>query len=161
MMKRISHILMRALALLLLAGAALSCNGPAVEADSKIFADQQNVCLMVGYKNMIDFESGDLQYSVNISKHIYRAGVTFTQRDDAEAMDVQTVQQYYVLKTNEVLTDSPEDVVTGVLTLCSPTISSGIRTYDIKNGKVVKATDNQLWIWDSELHLGVVVRLFE
>lgn len=154
----------KALALVCYAFAAVmvnsSCSGPKVQADADVFASAEDVRLMVGYKDMIDFASGDLQYSVNNAKHIYRAGVTSVQRDEAEKQNVQTVQQYYVLNTEEPL-GKAEEQVKGVLTLCSPTISSGIRTYKIEDARIIKATDKQVWIWDSTLHLGVVVRLSE
>lgn len=148
-MRRIAYI---AVLLLLVC----SCKAPVVPSDQDVFAGRTDVCLMVGYKDMIDFSAGDLQYSFNNSKHIYRAGFTASQDDASTGQVVQTVQQYYVLKVDEPLGEAGS-AVKGNLVLCSPAISSGQRTYSIKEGTVLKADDTQVWIWDPSLHLGVVV----
>lgn len=135
---------------------AVSCNGPETLSDEETFAEMTDVCILVGYKQMIDFSKGDLQYSFNNTKNIYRAGVTQTQRDEAEGIDVQTVQEYYVLRTEKPLGEAGE-AVAGQLVLCSGALSSGMRSYDIKDGKVLKTGDGLVWIWDSEIHLGLVV----
>lgn len=150
----ISGLLVAAFAVLALAG----CKGPVTPSDQEIFSERTGVCLMVGYKNMVDFSLGDIQYSSNASKHIYRAGVTQEAEDASTGIAVQTVQQYFVLKLDEV----PGEVnssVKGSLVLCSPAIAAGIRTYNIQNGVVIKKDDSLVWIWDATLHLGVVVHL--
>lgn len=136
--------------------AAVSCNGPDTLSDEETFAGMTDVCIMVGYKQMIDFSAGDLQYGFNNTKNIYRAGVTVTQRDENEDLDVQTVQEYYVLRTEKPLGEAGESV-RGQLVLCSSALSSGMRTYEIKDGKILKTGDGLVWLWDSEIHLGLVV----
>lgn len=137
--------------------ALFSCKGPSTPSDQEIFLQKESMCLMVGYKEMIDFSAGELQFSYNDTKHIYRAGVTVSQPDQNSGATVQTVQNYYVLRLEAAPGDEGSEV-RGVLTLCSPTISSGIRTYDLKNATVLKTDASQVWIWDPELHLGVIVR---
>ncbi len=150
-MKRFAYI-----AVLMLS--VCSCKAPVVPSDQEVFADRTDVCIMVGYKNMIDFSSGDMQYSFNESKHIYRAGVTLSQDEASTGQVVQTVQQYYVLHANGPIGEVGSSV-TGNLVLCSPSISSGQRTYAIKEGTVLKADASQVWVWDPALHLGVIIRI--
>lgn len=158
MRKTLAHMIFMAAAFCCAAFALASCKGPVVPSDQEIFSERTSVCLMVGYKNMVDFSIGDLQYSSNATKHIYRAGATQSVADASTGITVQTVQQYFVLKLNE----APGEVnsaVKGTLVLCSPTIAAGIRSYNIQNGTILKRDDNLAWIWDSVLHLGVVVHL--
>lgn len=140
--------------------AASACSGPKVQPYTEAFMAVEDVCVMVGYKQMIDFTSGDIQFSVNDTKHIYRGGVTLSQRDENLGLDVQTVQHYFVLHTEEALTADALDV-NGTLTLCSPVLASGMRTYKIEGASVIKAEDDRLWLWDDVQKLGVVVRLAE
>lgn len=134
-----------------------SCKGPYVPEDYVAFLEREDVCMIVGYKDMVDFTKGDLQYSFNPAKHIYRAGVTNTQFDASAGIEVQTVQQYFILQAGEPLGEK-DAKVTGSVVLCSPTISSGQRTYKLKEAVILKAEDNKVWVWDPSLHLGMVIR---
>lgn len=133
-----------------------ACNGPYTPSDQEVFQTKNDVCIQVGYKDMIDFGTGDVQYSCNTEKHIYRAGVSITQDDASTGMQVETVQHYFVLK----LEDTPGEVdsqVKGTLYLCSSTISSGSRSYILKNATVLGKEDGTIRIWDKDLHLGVII----
>lgn len=158
-MKRFLHIpAARVSVALIVFSVLVSCKGPSTPSDQEVFAGRNSVCLMVGYKNMVDFSLGDVQYSSNASKHIYRAGVTQSVEDASTGITVQTVQQYFILQLDEV----PGDVnsaVKGTVVLCSPAIAAGIRTYKMQNGVVIKRDDTLVWIWDATLHLGAVVHL--
>lgn len=140
-----------------LAMLALSCKAPYTPSDQEVFSKMENVGVMVGYKEMIDFSTGNLQYSYNPSTHVYRGGVCVKQEDANTGNTVETVQYYFVLCLDREPGEADSELG-GSMILCSNTIAAGTRSYDLKSAKVLKRNDSLIWIWDSALHLGVVIR---
>lgn len=155
-MKYIRKITLALYSVILCALCTVGCKAPYSPSDKELFEAREDICISVGYKQMIDFTPESLQYSYNPDKLLFRAGVSTTQIDGSTGYEVEIVQHFFVLKLNESLGVLDGDV-TGTLYLTSDKLASGSRSYDIKNGKIIKISGNKAWIWDDVLRLGVVV----
>lgn len=134
----------------------LGCKAPYTPSDKTLFEEREDISISVGYKQMIDFSAENLQYSFNPDKAIFRAGVSVSQMDASTGYEVEVAQHFFVLKLDNPLGALDSDV-TGTLYLTTDKLAAGSRSYTIKNGKVIKLSENKVWIWDDVLRLGVVV----
>lgn len=146
----------RVVTILAMAFALGACKGPQEPSDYEIFQAREDVCFMVGYKDMIDFSQGNLQFSYNPMKNIYRAGISVVMMDESSGLEVEIGQQYFVLQL-EAGNLEVGSAVKGKIQLCSDKLANGSRSYTLTDAKLIKADLSKLWIWDDNLRLGMIV----
>ena len=141
-----------------LALAVLSLSGCTVHLESdykSLFTSREDVCLLVGHKDMIDFTSGPVQMECNPVKHTYRGAVCVYRTDVQNKTEVELVKDYYTLildKTPAVVGDK----LNGKLYLRTTDLN---RSYDDMEMEVVKMSDSLAWIWCEKSKLGITVRI--
>ena len=135
----------------------LACQGPKTPGPLELFDNRDDICVVVGSKDMIDFGTEAPQYSYNPVKHIFRAGLPIIKKDSITNADIELVEQYFVL----VLDAEPSSngsAVNGTLSLKSNTIKSGFRTYTVQM-QVRKRSENLVWLWDDTKKIGVISKI--
>ena len=135
-----------------LALASSSCSGPYAPSAFTEFENRKSVCFMVGHKEMIDFSSGEIQYSFNNTRHQFRAGCAITLKDESSGGSLELVREYYVLNLEAVPADTGQKIK-GKATLCTASIT---RDYEAEF-EVIKKENSLFWLWDDKLKLGVVI----
>jgi len=134
-----------------------SCNGPATTSDEDLFVQQPSVCMVVGTKEYIGPSFGTLQISNNSQKHIYRAGIPVVMKDSQTGLDVEVVEEYYVLAL-EAIPGAEGSTVKGTLDLKSTQLRNGYQTYSDLEYTVKKISGNLVWLWAAKDHVGVVIQ---
>lgn len=153
-MRKVSHIILFAILLV-----SAACTDPNNVADVDVFRERKDICVVVGRKVMIDFESGNIQTSFNEAKHLYRAGRPVVQLDSTSGKMVETVEEYFVLSLQTVPGEAGATMA-GSLHLKAASLSSGFRTYTV-NLEVLKKEGSLAWFWDPSQKVGVIARISE
>ena len=155
MVKRLfSNIVSVLMSSILLLPVLCSCKGQKGIPYEENFTAHNDICVVVGQREMIDFSEGNLQSEYNPVTHVFRGGVGLVQEDKGSGMQVETVQEYFVV----VLDANPSavgDQLKGSLILRSSSLN---RVYTA-SFKVVKLTETLAWLWDDNIKLGAVVKV--
>ena len=134
--------------------ALFSCKQQEMIPFQEVFQEHNDICIVVGIKEMIDFSSGCTQTQFNPSTHVFRSSLGKIQEDLSDGSMVEIVQEYFVVK----LDCNPlavGDEVHGEVILNSDELD---RNYTNVNFTVVKTSDKLVWLWDDTIKLGVVIR---